>query len=83
MFAILHPQRDALQKHLQEAGIGTVIHYPIPPHLQDAYAELNLGAGSFPISEAIHQQIISLPLDPYLSVEEVRQVAAAVRSFQA
>lgn len=83
VFAILHPQRDALQKHLQEAGIGTVIHYPIPPHLQDAYAELNLGAGSFPISEAIHQQIISLPLDPYLSVEEVRQVAAAVRSFQA
>lgn len=83
VFAILHPQRDALQKHLQEAGIGTVIHYPIPPHLQDAYAELKLGVGSFPISEAIHQQIISLPLDPYLSVDEVRQVAAAVRSFQA
>ncbi len=83
VFAILHPQRDALQKHLQDAGIGTVIHYPIPPHLQDAYAELNLGVGSFPISEAIHQQIISLPLDPYLSIDEVRQVAAAVRSFQA
>lgn len=83
VFAILHPQRDALQKHLQDAGVGTVIHYPIPPHLQDAYTELNLGVGSFPISESIHQQIISLPLDPYLSIDEVRQVAAAVRSFQA
>lgn len=83
VFAILHPQRDALQKHLHETGIGTVIHYPIPPHLQDAYAELKLGVGSFPISESIHQQIISLPLDPYLSVDEVRQVVAAVRSFQA
>lgn len=83
VFVVMHPQRDALQKHLQAAGIGTVIHYPIPPHLQEAYAELNLSEGRFPISERIHQQVISLPLDPYLSVEQVKQVAAAVKSFAA
>ncbi|MBY0574141.1 MAG: DegT/DnrJ/EryC1/StrS family aminotransferase [Undibacterium sp.] len=81
VFVVRHPQRDALQKHLQDAGIGTVIHYPIPPHLQTAYQELNYGEGTFPISEAIHREIISLPLDPYMSDEEVQLVITTVRAF--
>lgn len=81
VFVVMHPRREALQQQLQAMGIGTVIHYPLPPHLQEAYAELQLGEGSFPVSERIHQQVISLPLDPYLSEEQVKQVAAAVRAF--
>lgn len=74
-------QRDVLQEYLQAAGIDTVIHYPIPPHRQGAYAELNLPIGSLPVSEKIHAEIISLPLDPYLSMEDAHHVVAAVRQF--
>lgn len=81
IYAIRHAQRDALQKHLQACGIGTMVHYPIPPHLQAAYAEMQLPAGSFPLSEQIHQEILSLPLDPYLPADDVSRVIAAVRDF--
>ena len=67
LFVVRHPQRDALQQRLQQAGIGTMIHYPIPPHLQPAYAELGYGAGAFPISEAIHREVLSLPMGPQLT----------------
>jgi dTDP-4-amino-4,6-dideoxygalactose transaminase len=75
VFVVRHPQRDLLQKKLQEAGIGTVIHYPIPPHLQPAYAELKLCVGAFPISEAIHREVLSLPLWPEMSREDMQAVA--------
>jgi dTDP-4-amino-4,6-dideoxygalactose transaminase len=81
IYAVRHAKRDALQKHLQDAGIGSLVHYPIPPHLQPAYAELELGVGSFPLSEQIHAEELSLPLDPYLAPEDVSRVIAAVRKF--
>jgi len=81
IYAVRHAKRDALQKHLQDAGIGSLVHYPIPPHLQPAYAELQLGVGSFPLSEQIHAEELSLPLDPYLAPEDVSRVIAAVRDF--
>lgn len=81
IYAVRHAKRDALQKHLQDAGIGSLVHYPIPPHLQPAYAELQLGVGSFPLSEQIHAEELSLPLDPYLAPEDVSRVIAAVREF--
>ncbi|MDP1979006.1 MAG: DegT/DnrJ/EryC1/StrS family aminotransferase [Undibacterium sp.] len=81
IYAVRHAKRDALQKHLQDAGIGSLVHYPIPPHLQPAYAELQLGVGSFPMSEQIHAEELSLPLDPYLAPEDVNRVIAAVRDF--
>lgn len=81
IYAVRHAKRDALQKHLQDAGIGSLVHYPIPPHLQPAYAELQLGVGSFPLSEQIHAEELSLPLDPYLAAEDVSRVIAAVRDF--
>lgn len=81
IYAVRHAKRDALQKHLQDAGIGSLVHYPIPPHLQPAYAELQLGVGSFPMSEQIHAEELSLPLDPYLAPEDVSRVIAAVRDF--
>jgi dTDP-4-amino-4,6-dideoxygalactose transaminase len=79
LFIIRHPQRDALQQFLAERGIATMIHYPIPPHLQPAYA--NGGFGHYPIAEAIHREVLSLPMGPMLSVAEVDRVICAVRSF--
>ncbi len=66
LYVVQHPQRDSLQKTLQEVGIGSLIHYPIPPHLQAAYAELGFGEGAFPIAERIHQNVLSLPIGPHL-----------------
>ena len=71
--------RAALQQHLADKGIQTLIHYPIPPHKQHAYkqyAELQL-----PLTELIHQQVLSIPLDPTMSDEAVKQVIAAMNEF--
>jgi dTDP-4-amino-4,6-dideoxygalactose transaminase len=80
LYAVRHERRDALQRALAEKGIGTVIHYPIPPHLQPAYADLQYKKGDFPISERIHDQVLSLPMGPTMSDSEVREVIAAVRA---
>ena len=66
LFVVRHPQRLALQMRLQLAGIGTMIHYPIPPHLQPAYAELGFSEGAYPLTEAIHREVLSLPMGPHL-----------------
>ena len=81
LFVIRHPRRDALQKYLGQTGIGTLIHYPIPPHLQEAYANLNLKEGALPISEAIHREVLSLPMGPHLSIEQAGQVVEALKQY--
>lgn len=78
VFVVRHATRDLLQSRLHEAGIGTVIHYPIPPHLQPAYVDMGLKKGAFPISEAIHSEVLSLPLWPGMSLDEVQTVIATV-----
>lgn len=83
LFVIRHAHRDALQAWLQSAGIGTMIHYPIPPHRQEAYAELGYCAGDLPIAERIHAEVLSLPMDPSMSDASVDQVIACCRSFNA
>jgi dTDP-4-amino-4,6-dideoxygalactose transaminase len=80
LFVVRCHQRDTLQKQLSNAGIGTIIHYPIPPHLQPAYSELGYAPGTFPISEAIHREILSLPMGPHLGIECASEVIAAVSS---
>jgi len=70
--------RDGMQSALAEQGIQTGIHYPIPAHLQPAYADLNYRTGSFPHAEAAAKQVLSLPLYPELSDQAVTEVAAAV-----
>ncbi|MGH7950335.1 MAG: DegT/DnrJ/EryC1/StrS family aminotransferase [Limisphaerales bacterium] len=83
LFVIRHPQRDALQKKLTEAGIGTLIHYPVPPHLSDAYANLRppaSGRWNLPIAEALASSILSLPIGPHLSARQVEQVVLAVKN---
>ena len=79
LFVVRHPQRDALQQHLAEQGIGTMIHYPVPPHLQPAYRDLKMPAGTLPISEQIHAEVLSLPMGPTMSNEDVTRVIKSVR----
>jgi len=81
VFVVRTNERDALQRHLTARGVQTLIHYPTPPHLQQAYAHLRLRPGTFPISESIHRECLSLPIGPHLAREQVDDVIAAVRSF--
>lgn len=67
LFVVRHPQRDALQQRLTEAGVGSLIHYPIPPHKQQAYAESAYGADSFPLASRMADEVLSLPMGPQLS----------------
>lgn len=79
LYVIRHPQRDRIQKLLQEKGVATLIHYPIPPHLQAAYAA-GFRRGQFPIAERMASQLLSLPIGPQLSDEAVEVVISAMKS---
>lgn len=76
-------RRDALLEHLHALGIGASAHYPLPLHLQPAYASLGIPRGSFPVAEAWADGEVSLPLYPELTTQQVEEVVAAVRSFSA
>jgi UDP-2-acetamido-2-deoxy-ribo-hexuluronate aminotransferase len=71
-------RRDELQQKLQQAGIPTAIHYPMPIHRQPAFAYLNLPEGSFPIAETAAKRVISLPMHPYLKAEEIQKIVDIV-----
>lgn len=70
LYVIRSAQRESLQAHLQQHGIGTMIHYPIPPHLQKAYVELGYKEGDFPIAEIVHKEVLSLPIGPHMNGAE-------------
>lgn len=80
LFVIRTTQRASLQKDLEKAGVGTMIHYPIPPHLQDAYAEEGYHEGDFPIAERIHHEVLSLPMFPHLGEMQVANISTAIMS---
>jgi len=82
LFVIRHPRRDTLQQSLDSAGIGTMIHYPVPPHLQAAYAGLNLPEGAFPVAKRMSQQVLSLPMGPHLSPEDVGMICTRLTSSE-
>lgn len=79
IFAVQHPRRDALQQELAKAGVGTLIHYPVPPHLSDAYAELNLKPGSLPIAERLARTVLSLPMGPHLGEKQAEEVVQCIK----
>jgi dTDP-4-amino-4,6-dideoxygalactose transaminase len=79
LFVVRHPRRDSLQRVLAEAGVATMIHYPIPPHLQGAYADLGIVTGDLPLTEAIHREVLSLPIGPQMTHEAVSIVARVCR----
>lgn len=80
IYPILCPQRDALQAFLAQKGIGTIIHYPIPPHQQEAYREWN--TRSYPITERIHAEELSLPCNQTMTDDEIKYVAETINSFE-
>jgi dTDP-4-amino-4,6-dideoxygalactose transaminase len=79
LYVVQHPQRDALMKHMGDAGIGTLIHYPIPPHLQQAYAPAGYVRGQFPIAEQFANRCLSLPIGPHLNEADTAAVMAALK----
>jgi dTDP-4-amino-4,6-dideoxygalactose transaminase len=80
LYVITVSGRDALRRHLIEAGIGCDVHYPLPAHLQPAYADLGYRPGSLPTTERLATQILSLPMFPELTRAEIEQIASAVRT---
>ncbi|WP_455253477.1 DegT/DnrJ/EryC1/StrS family aminotransferase [Prevotella melaninogenica] len=80
IFPILCPSRNRLQQYLNDNGIETMIHYPIPPHQQEAYKEWN--EQHYPITEFIHQQELSLPCNPTMTDEEVYQIIDSINMYQ-
>jgi dTDP-4-amino-4,6-dideoxygalactose transaminase len=82
IYAVRSGQRDALQQELLAAGVHTGIHYPIPVHLQEAYADLGYGAGDFPHSERAAREVLSLPMYPELTPAAIDQVAGEIKGFK-
>lgn len=80
LYVIQTAEREALQTHLANVGVQTLIHYPIAPHQQQAYAQWN--AKSYPLTEGIHQRVLSLPISPVMTDEQVDAVIVACNSFE-
>lgn len=81
LFVIRTGKRDALQKHLGAQGVGTQIHYPVPPHLSRAYASAGWKRGDFPLAEKFAGEVLSLPIGPHTTAAQVDHVCAGIRSF--
>jgi dTDP-4-amino-4,6-dideoxygalactose transaminase len=79
LFVVRHPRRDELQQQLQAFGIGTLIHYPVPPHRSEAYGDTHLGKGSLPLTEALVDSVLSLPMSPHITSEHVVKVFETIR----
>jgi dTDP-4-amino-4,6-dideoxygalactose transaminase len=80
IFVIRHSERDRLRKYLNENGIQTLIHYPIPPHKQGAFREIN--CYSYPITEQIHREVLSLPISPVMKKKDFIRVVELTNTFK-
>jgi dTDP-4-amino-4,6-dideoxygalactose transaminase len=80
LYVVRTSQRDRFQKYLSDNGVQTVIHYPLGPHQQVAYKELN--KLSLPVSEKLHQEVISLPVSPVMTDEQVIRVVEVVNQYE-
>lgn len=83
LFVVRHPHRAQLRDALAERGIATQIHYPIPPHRSEAYADLGVTTGALPIAERLAEEVLSLPIGPHLEDAHVDAVIDAVRTVAA
>lgn len=81
LYVVRTKDREGLMKHLMDAGVGSAIHYPLPLHLQKAYASLKYITGDFPVTERLTSQILSLPMYPQLTAAQQEKVVAEVASF--
>lgn len=80
LFVVSHPKRDELQRKLAEAGIGTLVHYPVPPHLSGAYADGHWVHGRFPLAEKLADTVLSLPMGPHMTTGSVNSVLSSLAS---
>jgi len=79
LFVVRHPERDRLHAALDAAGVGSLIHYPVPPHLSAAYADQRLALGSLPIAEMLARRVLSLPIGPHLALEQQEKTLDELR----
>ena len=79
LYVVRSPARDELQARLSEAGVGTLIHYPIPPHMQAAYAELGIAPDALPLARQLASEVLSLPMGPHLSISNAQTVTVSTR----
>lgn len=79
LYVVRSPNRDALQAKLTEAGVGTLVHYPIPPHMQQAYAGMGIAPEAQPLARRLADEVLSLPMGPHLGLNSVEQVTAQCR----
>ncbi|HTR87368.1 MAG TPA: DegT/DnrJ/EryC1/StrS family aminotransferase [Reyranella sp.] len=80
LYVVRTERRAELMAALDKAGIGSLVHYPIPPHLQQAYADLGLGRGALPLAERLADTVLSLPMGPHVKPEQVDEIARVVRA---
>lgn len=78
LYVVEHPKRDALQKSLVDMGVGLLIHYPIPPHRQQAYVQAGFERQTFPLAERMANEVLSLPMGPHMSEAQVSQVVSVL-----
>ena len=81
LYVILVDDRDGLQKYLNDKGIGTGLHYPVPLHLQKAYSYQGYKEGEFPVTESVAKRLLSLPMFPELTKAQIEYVAQTVKEF--
>lgn len=82
LYVVRSTERDALQRHLAANGVDTLIHYPKPPHLQEAYRALEIPAEAFPIARTHAREVLSLPIGPHLTEDQQHAVIDALRTFE-
>jgi dTDP-4-amino-4,6-dideoxygalactose transaminase len=82
IYAVRSQRRDELRAYLRERGVGALVHYPVPVHLQAAYADLGLGPGTLPVTEMCAQEVLTLPVAPEVSEDQIREVCGLVREFE-
>jgi dTDP-4-amino-4,6-dideoxygalactose transaminase len=83
LFVVRSNRRDDLQSYLKSQGVNTLVHYPVPPHLQEAYRDMRLPLSSFPVTEAIHREALSLPMGPHMCESDAARVIEAVHAVRA
>ena len=81
LYVLRTPDRDRLNDHLNQQGIGSLIHYPVPNHLLPCFSNLGYGKGSLPVTEKISKEVLSLPLYPELTIPQIREVTDTIKTF--
>jgi dTDP-4-amino-4,6-dideoxygalactose transaminase len=80
LYVVRTSDRDRLQGHMTKSGIGTQIHYPIPPHMQKAYVDMKILPEAFPLARDLASEVLSLPLGPQLSLDQVQDIVNALKN---